>query len=57
MPCGKLIILPLLDEERKPAQPWLTVTEDGYSSAIASYQFSFQESTALTAALTLRTAI
>ena len=47
----------VLDEEGKPAQPWLTVIEDDYSRAIAGYRLSFQEPTALTTALTLRTAI
>jgi putative transposase len=47
----------LLDEQGKPAQPWLTVIEDDYSRAIAGYRLSFQEATALTTALTLRQAI
>jgi len=47
----------VLDEEGKPAQPWLTVIEDDYSRAIAGYRLSFQEATALTTALTLRQAI
>ncbi len=47
----------LLDEAGKPARPWLTVIEDDYSRAIASYRLGFQESTALTTALALRTAI
>jgi putative transposase len=47
----------LLDEAGKPARPWLTVIEDDYSRAIAGYRISFQEATALTTALTLRTAI
>jgi putative transposase len=47
----------LLDEEGKPARPWLTVIEDDYSRAIAGYRLSFQDATALTTALTLRTAI
>ena len=47
----------LLDEGGKPARPWLTVIEDDYSRAIASFRLSFQESTALTAALALRQAI
>jgi putative transposase len=47
----------LLDEEGKPAKPWLTVIEDDYSRAIAGYRLSFQDATALTTALTLRTAI
>ena len=28
----------LLDEEGKPARPWLTVIEDDYSRAIAGYR-------------------
>jgi hypothetical protein len=40
-----------------PAQPYLMVIEDDYSRAIAGYRLSFQESTALTTALTLRTAV
>jgi putative transposase len=47
----------LLDEEGKPAQPWLTVVEDDYSRAIAGYRLSFQDATALTTALTFRQAI
>jgi putative transposase len=53
---SKLPIL-LLDEAGKPAKPWLTVIEDDYSRAIASFRLSFQESTALTTALALRQAI
>ena len=53
---SKLPIL-LLDEGGKPAKPWLTVIEDDYSRAIASFRLSFQESTALTTALALRQAI
>lgn len=47
----------LLDEAGKPHKPWLTVIEDDYSRAIIGYRLSFQEATALTTALTLRTAI
>jgi putative transposase len=47
----------LVDEEGKPAQPWLTVVEDDYSRAIAGYRLSFQAATALTTALTFRQAI
>ncbi len=47
----------LLDETGKPARPWLTVVEDDYSRAIASFRLSFQESTALTTALAFRQAI
>ncbi len=47
----------LLDETGKPAKPWLTVIEDDYSRAIASYRLTFQEPTALTTALALQTAI
>ena len=46
----------LLDEEGKPAKPYLTVIEDDYSRAIAGYRLSFQEATALITALTLGTA-
>lgn len=37
----------LLNDEGKPAQPWLTVVEDDYSHAIAGYRYSFQPATAL----------
>jgi putative transposase len=47
----------LLDEAGKPAKPWLTVIEDDYSRCIAGFRLSFQESTALTTALALRTGI
>jgi putative transposase len=47
----------LLDEAGKPARPWLTVIEDDYSRAIASFRLTFQEPTALTTALALRHAI
>jgi len=47
----------LLDEVGKPDKPWLTAIEDDYSRMIVGYRFSFQPSTALTTALTLRTAI
>jgi putative transposase len=47
----------LFDETGKPAQPWLTVIEDDYSRAIASFRLSFQEPSALTTALALRTGI
>src|SRR6266571_4141868 len=47
----------LLDETGTPARPWLIVIEDDYSRAIASYRLTFQEPTALTMALALRTAI
>jgi len=47
----------LLDEAGKPAKPWPTAIEDDYSRAIVGYRLSFQEATALTTALTLRTAI
>lgn len=47
----------LLDEAGKPARPWLTVIEDDYSRAIASFRLSFQESTALTTELALLQAI
>src|SRR5437588_2246191 len=47
----------LLDETGKPDKPWLTAIEDDYSRQIMGYRLSFQEATALTTALTLRTAI
>jgi putative transposase len=47
----------LLDEAGKPARPWLTVIENDYSRAIASFRLTFQEPTALTTALALRQAI
>jgi len=47
----------LLDETGKPAKPWLTVIEDDYSRQSMGYRLSFQDATALTTALTLRTAI
>ena len=47
----------LLNEEGKPAKPWLTVIEDDYSRAIASFRLTFQEPTALTTALALRQGI
>jgi putative transposase len=47
----------LLDEEGLPDKPWLTAIEDDYSRMIVGYRLSFQEATALTTALTLRTAI
>jgi putative transposase len=47
----------LLDENGKPAKPWLTVIEDDYSRAIASFRLTFAEPTALTTALALRQAI
>ncbi len=47
----------LLDETGTPAKPWLTAIEDDYSRMIVGYRLSFQKSTALTTALTLRQAI
>ncbi len=47
----------LLDEEGKPAKPYLTVIEDDYRRAIAGYRLGFESATALTTALTLRKAI
>src|SRR5216684_1222685 len=47
----------LLDETGKPDKPWLTAIEDDYSRQIMGYRLSFQDATALTTALTLRTAI
>ncbi len=47
----------LLDEEGKPAKPYLTAIEDDYSRMIVGYRLSFQPASALTTALTLRQAI
>jgi putative transposase len=47
----------LLDETGTTAKPWLTAIEDDYSRMIVGYRLSFQKSTALTTALTLRQAI
>jgi putative transposase len=47
----------VLDETGKPDRPWLTAIEGDYSRQIMGYRLSFQEATALTTALTLRTAI
>lgn len=47
----------LLDEEGKPAKPYLTAIEDDFSRLIVGYRLSFQTATALTTALTLRQAI
>jgi putative transposase len=47
----------LLDEAGTPDKPHLTAIEDDYSRLIVGYRLSFQEATALTTALTLRTAI
>ncbi len=47
----------LLDETGTPAKPWLSAIEDDDSRAVVGYRLSFQEATALTAALTLRQAI
>lgn len=47
----------LLDETGKSAKPWLTAIQDDYSRMIVGYRLSFQKPSALTTALTLRTAI
>jgi putative transposase len=47
----------LFDETGTPAKPWLTAIQDDYSRMIVGYRLSFQKSTALTTALTLRQAI
>jgi putative transposase len=47
----------LLNEEGKPAKPYLTAIEDDFSRLIVGYRLSFQTATALTTALTLRQAI
>ena len=61
MPCGRPIIhrwtFYFSTKTGSPAKPWLTAIEDDYSRMIVGYRLSFQESTALTTALTLRQAI
>lgn len=47
----------LFDEDGKAAKPWLTVIEDDYSRAVASFRLTFVEPTAFTTALALRQAI
>lgn len=47
----------LLDESGKTMKPWLTVIEDDYSRAIASFRLTWAPPTALTTALALRQAI
>ncbi len=47
----------LLDEQEKPARPWLTAIEDDFSRCIAGYQLSFKRPTSLHTALALRQAI
>jgi putative transposase len=47
----------ILDEQGKPARPWLTVILDDYSRAVTAYRVSFQAPSALQTALTLRDAI
>jgi putative transposase len=52
-----LLNLWLLDENGRPARPWLTVIEDDYSRCIAGYSLTFQTPNVLNTALTLRQAI
>jgi putative transposase len=40
----------LLNEEGKPAKPWLTVIEDDYSRVIASFRLTFQNGSRLVCA-------
>ncbi len=47
----------VLDEQGKPARPWLTVIIDDYSRAVAGYFLSLQAPSALQTALALRQAI
>jgi len=47
----------LLDEQGKPARPWLSSIMDDYSRAIAGYFLSFQAPSAMQTALALRQAI
>ena len=47
----------LLDEQGKPAKPWLTIVLDDYSRAIAGYFLGFQKASAWQTPLTLRSAI
>lgn len=47
----------ILNEQGKPAKPWLTVILDDYSRAIAGYSLGFTSPTAQQTALTLHQAI
>lgn len=52
-----LLPLWLLDEQGKPARPWLTIILDDYSRGVPGYFLGFQNPTALQTALTLHQAI
>lgn len=52
-----LLDLWLVNDEGKPAKPWLTIVLDDYSRAIAGYFLSFQAPSALQTALAFRQAI
>jgi putative transposase len=47
----------VIDENRQPRRPWLTVILDDYSRAVAGYFLSFNAPSALQTALALRQAI
>jgi putative transposase len=47
----------ILNEQDKPARPWLTIIIDDYSRAIAGYFLSFQHPSAMQTSLALRQAI
>ncbi len=52
-------LLPIwvLNEQGKPAKPWLSIILDDYSRGVAGYYLGFQSPTALQTALTLHQAI
>ena len=52
-----LLPLWILNEQGKPAQPWLTIILDDYSRGVPGYYLGFQNPTALQTALTLHQAI
>ena len=52
-----LLPLWLLNEQGKPARPWLTIILDDYSRAVPGYFLGFQNPTAQQTALTLHQAI
>lgn len=52
-----LLDLWVLDDQQRPARPWLTVILNDYSRAVAGYRLSFQAPSALQTALALRQAI
>jgi len=47
----------ILDDQRKPRKPWLTILLDDYSRAAAGYLLSFSAPSAIQTALALRQAI